>query len=782
MAKAISNVVIATDTFAQWIATTNEMADTFTNYALTANSSANGAQVTGNSALIGVFAANTLAAITAIRGGTVQTAANLNITSNAIFTGAVLRSTSNVVLDVSNTFINSTQTSIVGGQLTATSNAYLNNANTLVNATSATIQGGTLNVTSNVSATLANISINATEMIIRGGSLSVNSSVAISNTFSVTGNVSVNGVSHVIAGNVAFDTNTLFVDSVNNRVGIKNIAPDAELTVTGTANISDNTEIGGNLITRGTSVVNGSLTVSNTAGLGNTTITGFANISSTLAAGNTTITGFANISSTLAAGNTAITGTANISSTLAAGNTTITGFANVSGTLNVAGAATVNGIFAVNNVASLGNTTVTGFANISSTLAAGDTTITGTANISSTLAAGNTTITGTANISSTLSAGNTTVVGFANISSTLAAGNTTVNGFVNASGAGIFGTTLSAGNTTVTGFANISSTLSVGNTTVTGFANISSTLAAGNTTVNGLVVLQGVSKEFNASSNVNSGTDTFTIDAHGFSTGDLVKYVVTAGNTAISGLSNDTNYYVITATSDTFQLASTFGGANINVTSGLNQNGHSFTPLRIILNNATGSMSSSIGLANVASVRSLGNAVVNGALTVSNTASVGNTTITGFANVSSSLNVAGAATVNGALTVNNTGSFSDILTLKSDVVFDSVSNTNIGNANAASVFTPVNIVVSTKPFTYKSAKITASISTEDNANVQTQEMVLAFSNTANDVSLTVYGTVSAPISANLGIFSTTINSTASALRFTQTSANSSVKLFIQYIK
>jgi len=116
------------------------------------------------------------------------------------------------------------------------------------------------------------------------------------------------------------------------------------------------------------------------------------------------------------------------------------------------------------------------------------------------------------------------------------------------------------------------------------------------------------------------------------------------------------------------------------------------------------------------------------------------------------------------------------------VVFDSVSNSNIGNANAASVFTPFNSVVSTKPFTYKSAKITASISTADNANVQTQEMVLAFSNTANDVSLTVYGTVSAPISANLGIFSTTINSTASALRFTQTSANSSVKLFIQYIK
>jgi hypothetical protein len=120
--------------------------------------------------------------------------------------------------------------------------------------------------------------------------------------------------------------------------------------------------------------------------------------------------------------------------------------------------------------------------------------------------------------------------------------------------------------------------------------------------------------------------------------------------------------------------------------------------------------------------------------------------------------------------------------LKTDVVFDAVSNTNIGNANTTGVFTPANILVSTKPFTYRSAKITASISSLSGANVQTQEMVLAFSNTANDVTLTVYGTVSAPSSANLGIFSTSINSTASALRFTQTSANSSVKLFIQYIK
>ena len=55
MARAISNVVIATDSFASWVGITNQMADTFTNYALTANSAPAGALVTGNSQLIGIF-------------------------------------------------------------------------------------------------------------------------------------------------------------------------------------------------------------------------------------------------------------------------------------------------------------------------------------------------------------------------------------------------------------------------------------------------------------------------------------------------------------------------------------------------------------------------------------------------------------------------------------------------------------------------------------------------------------------------------------------------------
>ena len=50
---------------------------------------------------------------------------------------------------------------------------------------------------------------------------------------------------HTFAANVNFDSNTLFINATNNRVGISNGAPDASLTVTGTANVSGNVVIGG---------------------------------------------------------------------------------------------------------------------------------------------------------------------------------------------------------------------------------------------------------------------------------------------------------------------------------------------------------------------------------------------------------------------------------------------------------------------------------------------------------------------------------------------------------
>jgi uncharacterized transporter YbjL len=114
-------------------------------------------------------------------------------------------------------------------------------------------------------------------------------------------------------------------------------------------------------------------------------------------------------------------------------------------------------------------------------------------------------------------------------------------------------------------------------------------------------------------------------------------------------------------------------------------------------------------------------------------------------------------------------------TLGSEIVLASVVNTNIGSNTTAAIN-----LFSFPVGTYTGAKITAKITSLSGANTQIQELILAQNTT--DVNITVYGTVAAPASANLGVFSGLINSTAVAVGFQQSSANSNVKLFAQLIK
>jgi hypothetical protein len=85
----------------------------------------------------------------------------------------------------------------------------------------------------------------------------------------------------------------------------------------------------------------------------------------------------------------------------------------------------------------------------------------------------------------------------------------------------------------------------------------------------GVAEYQQLIKTFDAddATNANVTTDTITITAHGFSDGDEVKYVVPAAPaTALGGLTDGTNYFVVGSTASTIQLAATSGGAAINLT------------------------------------------------------------------------------------------------------------------------------------------------------------------------------------------------------------------------
>ena len=183
---------------------------------------------------------------------------------------------------------------------------------------------------------------------------------------------------------------------------------------------------------------------------------------------------------------------------------------------------------------------------------------------------------------------------------------------------------------------------------------VAGTVDHGNTTITGFANLIGASATFNASTGVNGATEFITTTAaHGFANGDLVRYIVSTGNTAVSGLANATNYYVVGANTTAFQLAATRGGAAINLAAGTSETGHTLYPQRIILDNTTGNISSPIGLANVGSLNVIGTSTLGGVATFNANASFGaNVSVTN--SLSANVLTVTDATVSGNLTVNGT--------------------------------------------------------------------------------------------------------------------------------
>ena len=118
---------------------------------------------------------------------------------------------------------------------------------------------------------------------------------------------------------------------------------------------------------------------------------------------------------------------------------------------------------------------------------------------------------------------------------------------------------------------------------------------------------------FNANASVNSTTDFISVANNLFANGDTVRYLVETGNTVISGLTNNTIYYVVSANTTGLKLATSYGGANINLTAGATQNGHTLKAINVstlALNSSN--FGSSLNNANLSSV-------INSALTLLST-------------------------------------------------------------------------------------------------------------------------------------------------------------------
>ena len=530
MAKPISNVVISTDSFATWIGVTNDMADTFSTKALTANTSTIGANVAGNSQLWGTFSANVVAIVDELRGGVVNStaSANLNITSSTIFTGAAINATSNVAVLNTNTHINSTFTYVVGGLANVTSNVSITNANTNIVATAFGVQG--------VATLTGNVTFKANS--------SLSSVVLTSNA--TTSNLAISVNQMAVTGNVTVDAGTLFVDAANNRVGISNTTPDADLAVTGSANVSGSVRIATNLNTVGTSIVNGAFTVNNTAAVGNTTVTGFINASSYGTFGGTVNATSLNIGANVNASTTQLNiGNATVNTVLTQTGLTLGTSASNTSTSITANTLTVGNTttgtinaFALNisGLTSTGNTTVTGFINASSygtfsgTVNATSLNIGANVNVSTTqLNIGNATSNAVASQTG-LNIGTST----SNVqigASAITVGNTT-SGTVNAFALNISGLT-STGNTTVSGFVNVSTYGTFGGTVNAAALNVSgNTVLVGNTTLGSEIVLVPVTNT-DIGSNTTSAINLFSFAVGTYTAAKITGKVTNGTNTQI---------------------------------------------------------------------------------------------------------------------------------------------------------------------------------------------------------------------------------------------------------
>lgn len=199
MAKTVNQIVIATDTFSSLITRTNQVISALGTEILTANSSNDGANTTGNTNLIGIFSSNTVAVGNSLRGGTVNAAANLEVSSNVSFTGANASFAANVNLTNSATSINAVAMYITGPTLTISSNTTLSgnvvlsgtqiaaSANAVYTGANTTVQSLNFNITSN------NSTYSGNNVNFNGANVSVSSNTTFSGQVTASANVIVSG-------------------------------------------------------------------------------------------------------------------------------------------------------------------------------------------------------------------------------------------------------------------------------------------------------------------------------------------------------------------------------------------------------------------------------------------------------------------------------------------------------------------------------------------------------------------------------------------------------------
>jgi hypothetical protein len=128
----------------------------------------------------------------------------------------------------------------------------------------------------------------------------------------------------------------------------------------------------------------------------------------------------------------------------------------------------------------------------------------------------------------------------------------------------------SSGNTVLSGLTNTSYYFVV---SASG-ANIALSATRGGTAIN-LTANVIPTKTFNAKTAVDGTNEFITVASHPFVNGDVIIYYTAASNTAVSGLSNNSSYYVVNSNTAGIKVSLSSGGTPINITaSATSETGH----------------------------------------------------------------------------------------------------------------------------------------------------------------------------------------------------------------
>lgn len=228
--------VEATDTFASWVDTTNQLVYDMGTVVLTTtpfpqpNTSVGGYTV-GNAHIQGILSANTVVASNGLRGGSTSASGNLIISSNTIFNeSALVQITSNTnnftvnannTLFTSNVAIDSTKTVLISAaNTTINSGSFFVRTNSEFTGSRVDIDSPVLDVTSNTTITATSLyadvdsirlGTTSADQLIVDAAADFNSSVNVDGLFSVTANSTFNGgqtyiqSSNTIIGNTTTD-------------------------------------------------------------------------------------------------------------------------------------------------------------------------------------------------------------------------------------------------------------------------------------------------------------------------------------------------------------------------------------------------------------------------------------------------------------------------------------------------------------------------------------------------------------------------------------------------